>query len=222
MIKSIFLNFKAICFIAALFVFSVTLAGKKNKQTAIDRTLSKYSNAAGVKIKFSKTDLKKSLGIKKTVSGVMQYSNNKINIILNDEKKLEIIYNGNNLWLIESPDLDFEPKAKRKVTQVKEQKPVLAQQIVGLFQKPSQFSKTFKIISEKTQAKLRTVTLETSDKNIQNFEVTFDESQHLIKSIRFVDEVQTDTTIEFLETEFLKKSPQGIFEYKRKKDDEVL
>lgn len=217
-----FLKLKALIFLLPILCFTTIHAAPKKSETVISKTLSRYSDAAGVRAQFIKTDAKKTLGTKKSVPGEMRYSDNKINIVLNGDKKTEIIFNGNNLWLIEYPDLDFDPKGKRKVTEIKDHKPVLAQQIVGLFQKPEQFLKTFKIISEKNEGKMKIVGLQSKDKAIQNFEVEFNTVKLLINSIRFTDDVQTETKIEFKETEFLKTPPQDIFNYKRKKDDEVL
>lgn len=217
-----FFNLKVSLFLLPFLWFGTVYATQKKSETVISKTLSRYSDAAGVRAQFIKTDAKKTLGTTKSVPGEMRYSDNKINIVLNGDKKTEIIFNGNNLWLIEYPDLDFDPKGKRKVTEIKDHKPVLAQQIVGLFQKPEQFLKTFKIISEKNEGKMKIVGLQSKDKAIQNFEVEFNTVKFLINSIRFTDDVQTETKIEFKETEFLKTPPQDIFNYKRKKDDEVL
>ncbi len=217
-----FFNLKTSLFLLQLLCFTTIYAAPKKSESVISKTLLRYSEAAGVRAQFIKTDAKKTLGTKKSVLGEMRYSDNKINIVLNGDKKTEIIYNGNNLWLIEYPDLDFDPKGKRKVTEIKDHKPVLAQQIVGLFQKPEHFLKKFKIISEKNEGKMKIIGLESKDKAIQNFEVEFNTAKLLINSIRFIDDVQTETKIEFKETEFLKTPPQDIFNYKRKKDDEVL
>jgi outer membrane lipoprotein-sorting protein len=188
----------------------------------IQDILGKYSASAGVKAKLEKTDFKKTLGLKSTTSGEMLYANGKIYILFNGEKKSEVIYNGENLWIIEYPDIDFDPKGKRKVTEISGHKPALAQQIVGLFQEPIKFLKNFKIISQKTDGKIITVRFESKDKAIQNFEVEFNTYRKLIKSIQFTDDVQTETRIEFASTELLKKAPRGVFQYKRKKDDEVM
>lgn len=217
-----FLTLKTTILLLLTLCFTTTHAAQKKSDAVMIKTISRYSDAAGVRAQFVKTDAKKTLGTKKSVPGEMRYSDNKINIVLNGDKKTEIIFNGNNLWLIEYPDLDFDPKGKRKVTEIKDHKPVLAQQIVGLFQKPEQFLKTFKIISEKNEGKMKIIGLQSKDKAIQNFEVEFNTAKLLINSIRFTDDVQTETKIEFKETEFLKTPPQDIFNYKRKKDDEVL
>lgn len=221
------MSIKQISYFKVILLFFSVLAvnakgGTKESQSIFFNTLSKYAEAAGVRAKFEKTDTKKTLGTKKTMLGEMKYANNKINIVLLGERKTEIIFNGSNLWLIEYPDLDFEPNGKRKVTEIQGHKPVLAQQIVGLFQKPEKFLRSFKIISEKNQGKMKVVGLQSKDKSIQNFFVEFSTVKHIINSIRFTDDVQTETKIEFKETEFLKKAPEGIFNYSRKKDDEVL
>ena len=147
-----------------------------------------------------KTDLKKTLGIKNTNPGELQYAEGKINISISGEKKSEIIYNGNDLWVIEYPDLDFDPKAKRKVTEIQNHKPALAQQIIGLFQAPEIFIKNFKTVSEIVNGKMTTVRFESKDKAIQNFEVEFNTQKLLINSIQFTDDVQTQTHIEFKQT----------------------
>jgi outer membrane lipoprotein-sorting protein len=204
--------------------FAVKSKAKKAKITEPITTqiLKKYSESAAIKAQFLKTDFKKTLGIKNTNPGELQYADGKINILITGEKKSEIIYNGNHLWVIEYPDVDFDPKAKRKVTEIHDHKPALAQQIIGLFQAPEVFIKNFKTVSEVVSGKMTTIRFESKDKAIQNFEVEFNTQKLLINSIQFTDDVQTKTHIEFKQTEFLKKADGTIFEYKRKKDDEVM
>ncbi len=194
----------------------------KNNESAISQILKKYSKAAGIRAQFVKTDFKKTLGIKKSSTGELQYAAGKINVSTMSDKKVEIIYNGKNLWVIEYPDLDFDPKGKRKVTEIADHKPALAQQLINLFQEPADFLKNFKIMSEKENGKMKTVMFQSKDKAIQNFEVEFNTDKMLINSIQFVDDVQTETHFELKQTEFLKKSTENIFEYKRLKNDEVM
>jgi outer membrane lipoprotein-sorting protein len=207
--------------ITTLSIFSVAATEKKS---IFIQALNKYSNAAAVKSQFIKTDIKKTLGINKTSKGEMIYAKGKINISVTpvNEKKSEIIYDGKNLWIVEYPDLDFDPKGKRKVTEIKDHKPALAEQIVGLFKNPEQFLKTFKVSSDTSDGKMNKVKFESKDKAIQNFEIELNSYKLLINAIQFTDDVQTETRIEFTQTEFLKKAPKNIFEYKRKKDDEVM
>jgi outer membrane lipoprotein-sorting protein len=213
-----------IFFLSSHFVLAIQSKpiNSKPKESITSQILKKYSKSAGVRIDFSKTDFKKTIGIKKISQGQLQYSAGKINVLTTGEKKVEIIYNGKNLWVIEYPDLDFNPKAQRKVTEIFDQKPALAQQIVSLFQDSAEFLKNFKILSDKKDGKMQTVMFESKDKSIQNFQVEFNTSKMLINSIEFTDDVQTLTHIEFKQTEFLKKSPENIFEYKRLKNDEVM
>lgn len=208
--------------ILAIIFLSLFAHANKQKDPTINLILHKYSAAAGVKAQFVKTDFKKSLGIKKLSPGVMRYADGKINIELSGEKKSEIIYNGSKLWIIEYPDLDFDPKAKRKVTEIDNHRPALAEQISGLFQNPNKFLKNFKTVSNKSTKKITTIVFESKDKVMQNFQIELNVQKMLINSIQFTDDVQTETRIEFSKTQFLKKPPEGIFEYKRKKDDEVM
>lgn len=46
------------------------------------------------------------------------------------------------------------------------------------------------------------IRLQSKDKSIQNFVVEFNTAKFLINSTRFTDDVQTETKIEFKETEF--------------------
>jgi len=186
----------------------------------VNQVLQQYSKSKAIQADIIKTDFKKTLGLTKITNGNLKYTGGKINILFTGDKKTEIIYNGVKLWIIEYPDLDFDPKGKRKVTEVSGTKPILGQQLVELFQKPKQFLKKFKFLSEKNNI----VIFESKpiDKGAQNFKIEIDTKNKIIQSIQFTDDVQTETRIEFVKTLFLKKVPQEIFEYKRKKDDEAV
>ncbi len=189
---------------------------------SVDKVLEKYSSVAGIKAEFQKTDSKKTLGLNQTAAGTLNYSAGKINIVIQSDRKSEIIFNGKKLWIIDYPDLDFDPKGKRKVTEMSDHKPALAQQLVNLFKSPDQFKQNFKVINKKDEGKFYTVEYNSKDKSIKNFKIQFNTFKNLINTISFTDDVQTETTIEFKKTEFLKKAPAGIFEYKRNKNDEVM
>jgi hypothetical protein len=216
-----FFNLKTSLFLLQLLCFTTIYAAPKKSESVISKTLLRYSEAAGVRAQFIKTDAKKTLGTKKSVLGEMRYSDNKINIVLNGDKKTEIIYNGNNLWLIEYPDLDFDPKGKRKVTEIQDHKPVLAQQIVGLFQKPEQFLKQrLRLFLKKTEGKDENHWI--WSRKIKRFRILLSnlilhKLSHQLDPL-YIDDVQTETKIEFKETEFLKTPPlKDIFNYSNAK-----
>lgn len=210
-----------------LFLFSNVVQSKQsNNETAAKSihltVLQKYSTASGFKVKFLKTDHKKTLSVKKTSSGQLNYSEGKLNIVIEGEKKSEIIFNGKRLWVIDYPDADFDPKGARKVTEIADHKPALATQLVNLFKSPESTSTKFKITKSDSNGKYVTFEYQPKDKTLKNFKVVFNTMKNLIYKIQFVDDVQTETTIEFVETEFLKKPQKGIFEYKKNKNDEVM
>ena len=187
-----------------------------------DKVMEKYSKSPGIKAKFEKTDYKKTLGLNQKATGILNYADGKINLVIDSDRKSEIIFNGKKLWIIDYPDLDFDPKGKRKVTEIEDHKPALAQQLVNLFKSPEQFKDNFKIIKTKDNGKMYVIEYSSKDKAIKDFKVEFNTYKNLINSITFTDDVQTETKIEFKQTEFLKKAPAGIFEYKRHKNDEVM
>lgn len=197
----------------------------KNEVSGLTEIIKKYSESVAFEADFNKKDTKKTLGTTQTSSGKMVYSAGKIKIALEGEKKSDILFNGHKLWVIEYPDKDFDPQGKRKVMEMGDHKPALAQQLMSLFQKPSAFKKDFKIVSEKfSDEKKQLKQVEYSPKNpgIKNFIVEYDLRKRLIQSIQFTDDVQTETSISFKKTKFLNKVSKDIFNYKRKKDDEVL
>lgn len=214
-------------FLTSLFLLNSFAFSKQNKETVASKNihevvLQKYSNAKGFKVKFSKTDHKKTLSVKNTSSGVLNYSNGKLNILIEGDKKSEIIFNGKKLWVIDYPDADFDPKGARKVTEISDHKPALATQLVSLFKSPESTASNFKITKSDAEGKYVTLEYQPKDKALRNFKVIFNVSKNLIHKIQFVDDVQTETTIEFVETEFLKKAQKRIFEYKKIKTDEVM
>ena len=197
----------------------------KDETSALAQIIQKYSDSKAFEADFTKKDTKKTLGTTQTASGEMVYSSGKIKIALVGEKRSDILFNGHKLWVIEYPDKDFDPKGKRKVMEMGEHKPALAQQLMSLFQKPSAFKKDFKIVSEKFSDKkqqYKLVEYRPKNPSIKNFSVEYDLENKLIKSIQFTDDVQTETVINFNKTKFLNKVAKDIFNYKRKKDDEVL
>lgn len=211
---------------AAIFLFSLnTFAKSKSAKTHSPATLSilgKYSSATALQFSIEKTDEKKALGTKSSQLGQLIYSSGKINLVLNGDKKTEVIFNGKSLWLIEYPDVDFDPKGKRKITLLAEQQPVIAKQLVSVFSSPTVFAKSFSVVSEKIEGATLTAEYKSANTEIKNFKIDFNTKTKLIEKISFVDDVQTQTSIVFQKTQFLTSAPKGVFQFIRKKNDEVM
>lgn len=190
-----------------------------NKAVAI-KILKKYNSAAAVEMQTKKQVAKVTLGTTTESEGVLLYSKNKIHFSSEKPTMTEIIYN-KNVWVIESPDLDFDDKAGRKVTVFDSSKVPFVKTIAELLSAPEKFFTKDTIITEKDNL----ISIE-SDKiknaSLKKFIVVLNKKDQLISSILLTDDLNTDTTFNIQKTDFLKTVPKNKFSYKKIKTDEIL
>lgn len=202
--------------IAVNFAFA---AKESNKE--LTKTLSKYSSAQNVEVGLKKTDEKAALGTKSISEGVLKFAKDKIYIMLNGDKKIELFYKKSTVWLIEYPDLDFDKDGKRKVAVLKKSTPVLMSGLINLFSNQKKFLKEFKVVSEKLDGNQLTVEFLPKQKNLKSFTLVIDKKDRLIKQVMFTDDIDTKTTLDLSNLKMNKKMSSSEFEYKKLKSDEV-
>ena len=190
-----------------------------NKLAAI-KILKKYNSAAAVEMQTKKQVTKVTLGTTSDAEGILVYSKNKIYFSSEKPTKTEIIYN-KNVWVIESPDLDFDDQAGRKVTVFDAGKVPFIKTIAELLSAPEKFFTKETTITEKDDY----ISIE-SDKikntSLKKFVVVLNKKNQLISSILVTDDLNTDTTFNIQKTDFLKTAPKNKFNYKKIKTDEIL
>lgn len=193
-----------------------------NDQKKAEKILSKYAAASGITIEIEKIDEKKTLGTKKVTQGTLSIAGKKFNLTTVGDRKTEIILNAQKIWLIEHPDKDFDPTGKRRVTELSKNQPTLAKQIVNLFSSPQNFFSSFTISNAEVKEDLLTLTLNPKTKDLKSFQIIFDSKKSQLKSIQFVDDIETQTTLVFKKYDFASKLPAQLFEFKKLKTDEVF
>jgi outer membrane lipoprotein-sorting protein len=191
-------------------------------QLKAEKILSKYAALSAMTIDIEKVDEKKMLGTKKVTQGILSVSGKKFNLTTLGDRKTEIILNAQKIWLIEHPDADFDPGGKRRVTELSKNQPELAKQIVVLFSAPQKFFSNFIILKTEEKNDLLTLALNPKSKDLKSFKIVFDSKISQLKSIQFVDDIDTQTTLLFKKYDFVTKVPNNRFEFKKLKTDEVF
>lgn len=189
---------------------------------ALQKTLEKYSAATSIQFDIKKTDEKIILGTKSESSGVLKYQKNKIYILQDGEKKVEIFYANRVLSLVEYPDADFGPGGSRKITVLKNSTPPLIKSLLSLFSDSKAFAKEFSVISEKTEGDELVFDLKPKQKNIKHLFLRVRKSDLSLTQLSFVDDVETKTTIQFSNLKMNSKMNHSDFYYKSLKTDEVM
>lgn len=204
--------------VLSLFVAS----GAWAKSSVLQKALDKYSKATSVQTEIKKTDEKMILGTKSETAGVLKYQKNKIYISANGEKKVEFFYSDKTLTLVEYPDAEFEKNGHRKVTTLKKSIPPLVTSLLNLFSSPKNFGKEFKTLSEKKEGDEYLITLQPAQKNLKNFSLAVDAKNYQIRQLSFTDEVDTKTTIQFMNVKLNTKINKADFQFTKLKTDEEM
>lgn len=189
---------------------------------SLQNILEKYSKAKSLQFDIKKTDEKMTLGTKSEIDGVLKYQKGQIYLIQRGEKKVEVFYANKTLTLVEHPDVDFNPDGKRKVTVLKKNTSPLIKSLLGLFSNPKNFVKTFPVKEQKEQNGVLTLGLNSKLQNIKNLTLKINSKDSELKELSFIDEVDTKTTLNFLNVKYNTKIDGADFRYKIQKTDEVV
>ncbi len=208
-------------------LFSVSFCFAKTKvvqlteqQKKVAQILKKYKAAEAVEIKVNKSENKKTLGTNQNTEGVIIFSKGKVNFLTEKPFKTEIIFN-KNIWIIEYPDLELDPKGRRKVTILKADKIIFLKKIAQIFSGSESTIKDFEIDNfdeDKINMHLKMTKME----NLKHAAVRLNLSKNEISQIKITDDIDTETIFDFNESLFLKKVPTEKLVFKKKKSDEIF
>ncbi|MEK6628529.1 MAG: outer membrane lipoprotein carrier protein LolA [Bdellovibrionota bacterium] len=204
-----------------VFVFSIFIALFAEAHT-LRKTLEKYSKATSLKFDIKKVDEKVALGTKSESHGILKYQKNKMYILQNGDKKVEIFYLNKALTLVEYPDADFDETEKRKVTVIKNASSPLITSLLNLFSNPKEFNKQFSTISENVHNDVFTAELKPKLNNIKNLSLKINKKTLELIELSFIDDVDTKTTLHFENSKHNAKMLRSEFQYKQLKTDEVM
>lgn len=216
--------FFALVLFQGLFLNSIAVAKKdamaQAQKNQVLKILKKYNNAAAVSMKTERTENKKTLGTSAVSQGEIIYSKNKIYFLTDKPTKIEIIYN-KSVWVVEYPDLELDDKAGRKVTVFQANKVSFIKTMAELFSAPEKFlSKEASISDFGDEMVLDLKKLKTE--TLREIKVSLSKKEQVIKNIYLVDDLETQTSLFFGNTEFLKTAPKKKFVYEKIKTDEIL
>lgn len=194
---------------------------KENKKIAIE-TLQKYSGAKYISADLEKLDNKLTLGTKTTNKGLINYSQGKVYLKLESDKKTELFFKDNKIILVDYPDQDFDKNGPRKVTTISKEKPAFLQSLINLFSDSSKFFSEFKIKDSSLTGDQLVLNLAPSLKSLKDFKLTINTKEKVIDSVQFTDDVDTQTTITFKNLDLKKKLAKSTFEFKSLKTDQEM
>lgn len=195
---------------------------KKNKEAneAIVKILNKYKKAKAVEILVKKEENKKALGTQQVAEGVLVYSQDKINFLIEKPSKSEIIYN-KNVWIIEYPDLELDAKGHRKVTVLDSKKLSFVKKISQIFNGSVRLNHEIKLTKLEEKTAEASIKISKND-SLKEVLIAFDLKDQLISQIITIDDVDTESKFNFIETKFLDSVPKGKLNFKKLKSDEIF
>lgn len=180
----------------------------------------KSSIAQQIEIKF--VSEKKVLGKKIEGTGLITTLQNKLNMQLSSDKKVELIFDGSQTFVINYPDQELNANGPRKVIKLKSGKGDQFNLLLNLFQQPHKVADVFDIKSGKTKKDILTTELVDKKNLLKPIIVELDTKKHLIQKLIFIDDVDSILTINLSKPEKLKKVDKTIFKYNAVKTDEVI
>ncbi len=193
----------------------------ENRKIAVG-ILDKYSSAKFITVAVEKNDEKLTLGSKSTSEGIIKYASGKFYLSLNSDKKTELYFKDQKLTLVDYPDQDFDKDGIRKVTVISKNTPAFLQSLVHLFSDSKKFFNEFEIISADVTENILTLNLKPKMASLKDFKIDLNIKTKTILAIKFVDDVETQTTITFKKFDLKRKISKSTFEYKIQASDQVV
>ncbi len=208
--------------LSVLLLLVYTVFAKKNQVSptlAAEKILQQYNKKSGVELNIEIKTEKKSLGTVTNQVAILKSIGKKVFLAVDGEKKSEVIYNGEKLYVISYPDFDLDPDGKRKVIITKITDDNHMSVLSQLFSQPQTMFKKFKIEKIEKDSGDFELKLTSLKEDIQPLYLQF--SKKALKRIFYTDDVGTETTLNLSEPK-VGKFKSKIFNYTQKKTDEVI
>lgn len=197
-------------------------AESKHKKMAVE-IIEVYSKAKGISADIEKTDEKITLGTKSISQGQFKYSKGKVYLLLKSDKQAELFYKNGKMTLVDYPDQDFDKAGVRKITHFNGKEPdFFLKSLTTIFSNANTFFLKFKIIDSSLQGDILRVSLRSAQQKPKELKLQLDVKNKRIESIRFTDDVNTNTTIVFSNLKLKKAIPNADFEFKPLKTDQEV
>ena len=208
--------------LSVLLLLALSVFAKKAQISptfAAENILKQYNKKTGIELNIEiKTD-KKSLGTSTNQNAILKSIGKKVFLAVEGEKKSEVIYNGEKLYVISYPDLDLDPDGKRKVIITKITDDNHMSVLSQLFSQPQAMFKKFKIEKIEKETGEFELKLTSAKDDIRPLYLQF--SKKILSRIFYTDDVGTETTLVLSEPK-TGKFKSKIFNYTQKKTDEVI
>lgn len=183
--------------------------------------LKKYNQKSGVQVSVSVSTEKKVLGTKTQNKGILVHQSGKINLQLDGEKKSEMIFDGQKVYLISYPDPDLDPDGPRRVLFLKADKKNQVGILSSLFSQPKVFFENFEVSVVTDTADDLVLNLVDKAKTLKPLKLMFSKKDEQLKMMTYTDDVGSETRIELEKPVFKPKITKNFFKYKAQKNDEV-
>ncbi|MFN3453987.1 MAG: LolA family protein [Pseudobdellovibrio sp.] len=211
------------------FLLSFNLQAKKS-EAKIDQDINKaqtimgkYSVAGGVEVGLNMTTEKKVLGTKTNNKGKIIYQSGRFNLTVEGDKKSEMVYDGKKAYLISYPDIELDPKGKRKIIVLKETDRSQVGILLNLMENPKKYFSEFKITKLENKNDILKLKLEDKNKKIKKpITLTFALKGGYLKSLNYLDDVDSVISVDLESPVFPKSISKNVFKYNALKNDEVI
>ncbi len=195
------------------------VSGQPSVTQSAEKILKQYNKKTGIELNIEVKTEKKTLGTVTNQKANLKSIGKKVFLAVEGEKKSEVIFNGEKLYVISYPDLDLDPDGKRKVIITKITDDNHMSVLSQLFSQPQTMFKKFKIekIAKPTgEFELKLISVKN---DIRPLYLQF--NKKILSSIFYTDDVGTETTLILSEPK-AGKFKSKIFNYIQKKTDEVI
>lgn len=203
-------------------ISSVAIAKVNADLKQAENILKKYNEKNGVQIKLEMLTEKKVLGTKTTSKGIMTHQVGKLNLLLEGEKKSEMIFDGKKAYLIAYPDQELDPDGKRKVILLKVNGTNQLGLISNLFGNPKKFFSNFKIETVSKDDEILTLRLEDKTRKLKPMTLVFSKKNEALQKMTYLDDLGSEIQINFEKPFYTVQISSNLFKYNALKSDEVV
>lgn len=182
----------------------------------LEKVLNSYVKSNGLKVLLLKTETQTLLQKKSIHKAYLYVKHKKVKLSYLKSKKVEIIFNKKDLWLINGKTIKYTNK-KSLWSQIP---------LIQLFSLNLDLKNYFLIRWKENKANIRTYTLKARlpslRSKIQDFHILINKKNKNIIKISYKDDIKNKTEYQFLKTSFKQKIKDNFFNFQPKNTAKVI
>lgn len=184
--------------------------------TLVQSTMARYQNAKAVKIRVKKKVTLALLDEKKESEGQLFLSKGQMRLEIGKPENSMVIMNSSNIWVITPTPEELGGRPQVLKINSKEMK-TQAKAPIAVLLGPSAAWRLFQISEEREEGDVVYVSLKPktagSMGELVSVQLEIKKKERLLKRLAYKDELENETTFEFIKTQFSVKVPKSKFHY---------